>query len=115
MLNEKDAVVGRSVRTLRDFAGVPTGTLGLIVEDYGTGIMVAWDLSDRPIPDMMPSDIAAMYAVNPKCPLRDGFDKATEFDFLEAAESKHDFAAFRHKRNTRPQGFNELNTGPMSI
>lgn len=87
MLNLNEAVVGRKVRSLCDFPSVPMDTVGLIVEDYGTGITVAWDLSDRPLPAMTPAEIAEMYAINPKCPLRDGFDKETELDFLESVES----------------------------
>jgi len=49
--------------------------------------MVAWDLPDRPLPDMTPAEISEMFAINPKCPLRDGFDKETELDFLEAMEA----------------------------
>lgn len=83
-MNVNQAFVGSKVRTLRSFSGVPLGTVGLIVEDYGTGVMVAWDLPDRPLPNMTPREIAELYAINSECPLRDGFDKATELDFLEA-------------------------------
>lgn len=83
-MNVNQALVGGKVRTLRSFSGVPLGTVGLIVEDYGTGVMIAWDLPDRPLPNMTPSEISQLYAINPECPLRDGFDKATELDFLEA-------------------------------
>ncbi len=87
MLNLNEAVVGNKVRAACDFPGVPMDTIGLIVEDYDTGIMVAWDLPDRPLPDMTPAEISEMFAINPKCPLRDGFDKETELDFLEAMEA----------------------------
>lgn len=86
MLSLNEAIVGAKVRCLCDFPSVPMDTIGQIVEDYGTGIMVAWDLPDRPLPAMTPAEISEMYAINPKCPLRDGFDKETEFDFLETAE-----------------------------
>lgn len=46
-----DATVGTRVRSRRDFAGVDAGTEGVIDEDYGAGVMVAWDLEDRPLPD----------------------------------------------------------------
>jgi hypothetical protein len=42
--------VGARVRSLRDFVGVPKGTEGVIDEDYGDGMMVAWDLPDKPLP-----------------------------------------------------------------
>ncbi len=87
MLNLSEARVGSKVKTVCDFPGVPMDTVGLIVDDYGTGIMVAWDLPDRPLPDVTPGEIAAMYAISPKCPLRDGFDKDSELDFLEAVEA----------------------------
>lgn len=86
MLELNEAVVGKKVRATCDFPGVPMETVGLIVQDYGTGIMVAWDLPERPLPDMTAAEIGEMYAVNPKCPLRDGFDKETELDYLEALE-----------------------------
>lgn len=86
MLSLDEASVGNKVRCLCDFPSVPMNTIGLIVEDYGTGIMVAWDLSDRPLGNMTPKEISEMYAVHPRCPLRDGFDKETELDFLEPVE-----------------------------
>lgn len=76
--------VGAYVKNNRPFADVPEGTLGLIIEDYGTGIMVAWDLPDKPLPRTLTApEIAAMFAIDPRCPLRDGFDKQDELDFLE--------------------------------
>lgn len=45
------AVVGTKVRTLRDFVGVPKGTVGVIDENYEGGFMVAWNLLDQPLPD----------------------------------------------------------------
>lgn len=77
--------MGQWVRSKVDFNSVPAGTRGLVVKDYGTGIMVAWDLPDRPVPNKPPHVIGLMWAVNPECPLRDGFDKATELHFLEEA------------------------------
>lgn len=77
------AEVGTRVRTKVAFSGIPAGTEGVIDEDYGTGVMVAWDLPDRPLPagyrqhDGRP-------AIAPGAPMRDGFDKETEADFLEA-------------------------------
>jgi len=46
-----EVVVGAKVRTLIDFSGVPKGTQGVIDQDYGKEIMVAWNLPDRPLPD----------------------------------------------------------------
>lgn len=76
--------LGLRVRTNRSFANVDSGTEGVIVEDYGTGITIAWDKADRPYPkDMTPQQVGAMYAIDPKCPLRDGFDKEDELQYLE--------------------------------
>ncbi len=86
-MNAAAATVGTRVKTTRSWVGVKTGTIGLIVEDYGDGVTIAWDLPDQPIPsDMTCAEIAAMFAVNPKCPLRDGFDKQTELQWLELAD-----------------------------
>lgn len=73
------------VKTNRDFAGVPKGTEGIIDDDYGTGVMVAWDLPDRPLPrgytkHRSKNNFGATF------PLRDGFDKKTELMFLEVVE-----------------------------
>ncbi len=55
MLSLNEAIVGAKVRCLCDFPGVPMDTVGQIVEDYDTGIMVAWDLPDRPLPAKTPA------------------------------------------------------------
>lgn len=76
-----EAGVGARVRTLRDFCSVPKGTKGVIDEDYGSGVMVAWDLPDQPLPpgyqvyDGRPAFVSGI--------LRDGFDKERELEFLE--------------------------------
>jgi len=76
-------VVGDRVASLKDFAGVPAGTRGVVIEDYGTGVNVAWDLPDRPYPgDLSPREVATLFAIDARCPLRDGFDKETELMFL---------------------------------
>jgi hypothetical protein len=63
----KDQIkLGRKVKSLVDFCNVPKGTTGTIDEDYGTGIMVRWDLDNG-------------YWK----PLRDGFDKESELHYLE--------------------------------
>lgn len=80
-------MIGTKVKNIVAFAGVPKGTPGVIVEDYGSGITVAWDLPDKPYPkDKTPEEVAAMWAIDPECPLRDGFDKQTELSLLEIAE-----------------------------
>lgn len=83
-MKESDATVGRRIRTLLEWVGVPAGTEGVIVDDYGTGIIVAWDLPDRPLPDLPPEDMTfeKLPALSPIAPLRDGFDKALELDAL---------------------------------
>lgn len=76
-----EVTIGQRVRSLRDFSGVPKGTQGVVDEDYGTGVMVAWDLPDQPLPlgyfgyDGRPAVASGI--------LRDGFDKKTELHFLE--------------------------------
>lgn len=76
-----DAVVGRRVRSLVSFVGVPTGTEGVIDADYGTGVMVAWDMPAGKLP--------AGYREYDGRPMvqtgivRDGFDKESELEYLE--------------------------------
>ena len=76
-----EAVVGTRIRALREFVSVPLGTNGIIDEDYGTGIMIAWDLPDSPLPpgyfryDGKPAIATGI--------VLDGFDKASELRFLE--------------------------------
>ncbi len=77
----EEATVGTRVRSLVDFAGVPRGTEGVVDEDYATGVMVAWDLPDRPLPAGY-----ARYDGRPAVAtgrVRDGFDKGTELRYLE--------------------------------
>lgn len=62
----EQAKVGTRVRSNVEFSGVPAFTEGVIVENYGTGIMVEWDLPDKQAK-----------------PLRDGFDKKKELQFLD--------------------------------
>lgn len=76
----EDATIGRRVRALRAFVGVPAGTEGVIDEDYGTGVMVAWNLPDSPLPKGYTS-WDGVPAVRSRI-LRDGFDKRTELDNL---------------------------------
>ena len=62
-MTQNEAKVGIRVKSLVDFTGVPAGTGGVIDEDYGSGVMVKWDLRGE-------------Y-------LRDGFDKYSELSLLE--------------------------------
>jgi len=76
-----DAIIGTRVRALISFSGVPSGTEGVIDEDYGTGVMVAWDLPNQRLPAGY-----RLYDGRPAIQhglLRDGFDKATELYRLE--------------------------------
>lgn len=82
--------VGTRVRSVRAFSGVPEGTEGVVDEDYGPGVMVAWDLPDRPLPDgydRLPDGERRPMTTGPdgfEVPLlRDGFGKAEELGFLE--------------------------------
>ena len=67
--------VGDYITSLHSFSGVPQYTVGLVVEDYNDGITIAWDLPDRPLPKMRPSEMTfeRMPAILPHAPLRDGF------------------------------------------
>ncbi len=80
--------VGTRVRSRREFAGIPEGPEGVVDEDYGTGVIVAWDLADRPLPAgyairCTVSTFKPQDQYEPGAPLRDGFDRATELDMLE--------------------------------
>jgi hypothetical protein len=80
-MNINDATIGTRVRTNTGFADMPIGTEGIIDEDYGTGIMVAWDLPGNPLPkhyvkyDGQYSFVTGI--------VRDGFDKKEELHQLE--------------------------------
>ena len=80
-MNRTEARIGVRVRTRRSFVSVPQGTEGVIDEDYGTGVMIAWDFHDHPLPPGY-----RVYDGRPAVAsdrLRDGFDKATELHYLE--------------------------------
>jgi hypothetical protein len=85
-LDVTQVIVGKRVCSLVDLPEVPAGTEGVIDEDYGTGVMVAWDLPTAPLPhgyreyDGKPAIVTRI--------LRDGFDKATELEYLEVIEPK---------------------------
>lgn len=80
-MNPHQATVGTRVVSLVDFCDVPAGTQGVIDEDYGSGVMVAWDQPGHPLPPG--------YCMHTGAPmiqtgiLRDGFDKSTELQFLD--------------------------------
>lgn len=76
-----EAIVGTKVKSLIDFSNVPKGTCGIIDKDYGTGVMVAWDLPDQPLPKGYSIPIGKPYIITGI--LRDGFDKKEELHFLK--------------------------------
>lgn len=80
-MTEQEATIGTRVRSLVDFSGVPKGTEGVIDEDYITGITVAWDLPGQPLPTGY-RVYDGRSAIQSRL-LRDGFDKATELQYLE--------------------------------
>lgn len=85
-MNESEIKIGQKVKNLQGFFQLPIGTIGYIVKDYGTGILVGWDLPQRPYPYIYtPNEVGEMFTADPRCPLRDGFDKETELQFLEVA------------------------------
>jgi hypothetical protein len=80
MITREQIKIGLRVKSNVDFSGVPSGTEGVIDEDYGSGVMVAWDLPSQPIPtgyiswDGSPSWMTGL--------LRDGFGN-DELHFLD--------------------------------
>jgi len=66
---------------LAAFSGVPNGTEGVIDEDYITGVTVAWDLPDQPLP-VGYRLYDGRSAIQSRL-VRDGFDKASELHFLQ--------------------------------
>lgn len=82
-MTQDEAQVGVRVKALRPFQGVPEGTEGVIDQDYETGVMVAWDLPEHPLPEGY-----VAYDGKPAIAtgiLRDGFDKGNELQFLGLA------------------------------
>lgn len=78
--------IGTKVKTKSEWPSVPAGTIGIVDEHYqsmgGIGIMVAWDLADRPLPN----DYKAYDSANPiRGLLRDGFSP-NEVHHLEVIE-----------------------------
>ena len=74
-----------NVEDMDSFVSVPEGTEGVIDQDLGSLVTVAWDLPDRPLPDGY-WEWSGKPAAAPGEPLRDGFDKETELDMLEIVE-----------------------------
>lgn len=77
--------LGQKVVSNRDFSGVPSGTHGVVDEIYDGGVMVAWDLPDRPLPENWQYE--GQWAAQPGVPLRDGFSEG-EYQFLDSVEEK---------------------------
>ena len=80
-MRREQAKVGTRVRALVEFSDVRKGTEGVIDEDYGKGVMVAWDRPEAPLPPDYRRR-AERPAVTTGI-LRDGFDKGNELHFLE--------------------------------
>ena len=79
-MTREQAKIGVKIMSLESYHGVPVGTYGVIDEDYGRGVMVAWDLPEYPLPAGY-SQHDGTWAVRSRL-LRDGFDKATELENL---------------------------------
>ena len=77
MITKEQAKVGTKVKSNVEFAGVPKGTHGIIDEDYGTGVMIAWE----PLPKDYKEYDGKWACVSGI--LRDGFDKRGELIFLD--------------------------------
>lgn len=98
-MTKEEIKIGARVVALESFADVPKGTEGIIIDNYGTGIMVAWDKPDKPYPQgKTPFEVNAMFAVNHLCPLRDGFGM-DELDYLAvmAEEYQNPINAMKRK------------------
>jgi len=86
-MTRNEVRIGLRVKSNRDFCAVPKGTDGVLDEDYGDGVMIAWDLPDSPLPfgyseyDGVPATRSGI--------LRDGFDNE-ELKFLDIAEKGSD-------------------------
>lgn len=66
---EASAKIDRTIQSLRDFSGVPKGTIGIVVESYShtkkdCGISIQWSIPNR------------------QYPLTDGFSKSEYEEFL---------------------------------
>lgn len=79
-MKQSEAILGTRVKTNRPFVQLPTGTEGVIYEDYDGGIMVAWDLPDNIFPENWEELIGKYYLQTGI--LRDGFSY-DELDYLE--------------------------------
>lgn len=78
------AVVGTRVRAYIAFSGVPKHTEGVIDEDYGSGVTVAWDLPHCPLPDgYLRFDARRVHPPRGHTLLRDGFNKEHELHLLD--------------------------------
>jgi hypothetical protein len=80
-MKPKEAKVGTRVRAVRDYAGVPRGTEGVIDEDTGSGVNVAWDLKGNPLPTGY-----SKYDGRPNIEtgiIRESFDKKFDLHILE--------------------------------
>jgi hypothetical protein len=80
-VTREEARVGALVRSNREFSGVPKGTGGVIDQDYGSGVMVAWHLKDAPLPPDYRRNAGRRPA--PRSVLRDGFDKDRDLQWLD--------------------------------
>lgn len=81
MITKEQAIVSERIKSNVDFSGVPSGTEGVIDEDYGTGVMIAWDLPEQPLP------VGYAYTGKPAIAtgiLRDGFSW-DELKYLDLA------------------------------
>ena len=81
-MKKNEIIIGRRVKSLIEFSGVPKGTQGVIDEFYDDGFMVAWDLAKHLLPDgyQMYSQEYRNLPI-----LRDGFSIKNELHYLEEA------------------------------
>lgn len=82
-MTEEEIKIGIRVKNNIPFFGIPKATQGVIDEDYGSGIMVAWDgpAGHAPLPEGY-SCYDGKPTIRTKL-LRDGFDKNSELHFLD--------------------------------
>lgn len=77
--------IGSMVKTTRHLNGVPPDTFGVVCEVNDEHILVAWNLCDKPLPNLTPNSIAKLDDEDPQCPLRDRLKSDDELACLDLA------------------------------
>ncbi|MEX2516342.1 MAG: hypothetical protein WD572_05425 [Gammaproteobacteria bacterium] len=77
--------IGNMVKTTRHLNGVPPDTFGVVCEMNDEHTLVAWNLCDKPLPNLTPNSIAELDDDDPQCPLRDRLRSDNELEKIEPA------------------------------